>query len=91
MLYRELQNEKEDYRGWKQGQIAWVENRKALPASRNQVRKAKTLTELNLARYVKGNKKSFYRYVGDRRKTKENIGSLWKEIGDMVTWDVENS
>lgn len=34
------------------------------------------LIEINLVRDVKGNKKSFYWYVGDKRKTKENRGPL---------------
>ena len=28
-------------------------------------------------------------YVGDRRKTRENVGPLQKETGDLVTWDVK--
>ncbi|KAK4832976.1 hypothetical protein QYF61_026802 [Mycteria americana] len=74
-LLDKLKHKKEAYRGWKQG----------------QVRKAKALIELNLARDVKGNKKSFYRYIGDKRKTRENVGHLWKEMGDLVTWDIEKA
>jgi len=32
--------------------------------------------EVNLARDVKGNKKSFYRCVSDKRKGRENVGPL---------------
>jgi len=56
-----------------------------------QVRKAKSLTELNLARDVKANKKAFYRHVSGRRQTRENVGLLWKEAGDLVTQDVEKA
>jgi len=49
----------------------------------------KALSELNLSRDVKGNKTSFSRYVNDKRKTRENVGPLWKETGDLVTWDME--
>lgn len=35
--------------------------------------KAKTLIELNLARDIKANKKSFYWYISDKRKSKENV------------------
>jgi len=31
----------------------------------------------------------FYRYVSDKRKARENVGPLWKEMGDLVTWDME--
>ncbi|KAK4820733.1 LOW QUALITY PROTEIN: hypothetical protein QYF61_004414 [Mycteria americana] len=44
-----------------------------------------------MARGVKGNRKSFYRYVGDKRKARENVGTLQKETGDPVTWDMEKA
>lgn len=40
----------------------------------NQVRKAKVLRELNLAKDVKGNNKCFYRYFCDNR---EDLGKCW--------------
>ena len=49
------------------------------------------MIEFKLAREVKGIKQSFYRYVSDKRKTKENVDPLWKEIGDPVTWDMEQA
>ena len=90
-LLDKLRHKKEAYRGWKQGQVAWEEYRETVRAARDQVRKAKALIELNLARDVKGNKKSFYRYVGDKRKTRENVGPLRKGTGDLVTWDMEKA
>ncbi|KFW07543.1 hypothetical protein N327_05512, partial [Fulmarus glacialis] len=86
-----LKHRKEAYRGWKQGQVAWEEYREIVRAARDQVRKAKALIELNLARDIKGNKKSFYRYVRDKRKTREKVGPLRKEMGDLVTRDVEKA
>ncbi|GAB0207924.1 hypothetical protein GRJ2_003258100 [Grus japonensis] len=82
---------KEAYRGWKQGQVAWEEYREPVRAARDQVRKAKALTEISLARDVKGNKKSFYRYVSDKRRTRENVGPLRNEMGDLVTQDMEKA
>ena len=35
--------------------------------------------------------KSFYRCINDKRKTRENVGPLWKETGDLVTWDMEKA
>ncbi|KAM9590815.1 uncharacterized protein ACIBXB_005869 [Morphnus guianensis] len=90
-LLDKLKHKKEAYRGWKQGQVAWEEYREIVQAARDQVRKAKALIELNLSRDVKGNKKSFYRYVGDKRKTRENVGPLWKDMGDLVTRDMEKA
>ncbi|KFQ11448.1 hypothetical protein N330_00764, partial [Leptosomus discolor] len=76
------------YRGWKHRQVAW-EYREIVQVVKNQVRKAKALIELNLARDIKANKKNFYRYTGDKRRTRENVGPLQKETGDLVTQDTE--
>jgi len=35
--------------------------------------------------------KSLYRYVSDKRKIRENIGLLWKDTGDRISWDVEKA
>jgi len=67
------------------------EYREIVQVAREQVRKAKAPTELNLTRGVKGNKKAFCSYDSDRRQTREKVGPLWKEAGDMVTWDVEKA
>ncbi|GAB0188890.1 eukaryotic translation initiation factor 4E [Grus japonensis] len=40
---------------------------------------------------VKDKKKSFYRYVSDKRRTRENVGPLRNETGDLVTQDVEKA
>jgi len=86
-----LKHKKEAYRGWKQGRVAWEEYREIVQAARDHIKKAKAPIELNLARDVKANKKSFYRYVSDKRKARENAGPLQKEVGDQVTQDMENA
>ncbi|GAB0204852.1 mitochondrial enolase superfamily member 1 [Grus japonensis] len=90
-LLGKVKQKKEAYRGWKQGQVAWEEYRETVQAARNQVRKAKALMELNLARDVKDNKKSFYRYVSDKRRTRENVGPLQNETGNLITQDMEKA
>ncbi|GAB0207656.1 mitochondrial enolase superfamily member 1 [Grus japonensis] len=90
-LLGKVKQKKEGYRGWKQGQVAWEEYRETVPAARDQVRKAKAQTELNLARDVKDNKKSFYRYVSDKRKMRVNVGILQNETGHLVTQDMEKA
>ncbi|GAB0203979.1 mitochondrial enolase superfamily member 1 [Grus japonensis] len=84
-------HKKEAYRGWKQGQVAWEEYRETVRAARGQVRKAKALIEISLARDVKDNMKSFYRYVSDKRRMGENVGPLRNEMGDLVTQDMEKA
>ncbi|GAB0190056.1 hypothetical protein GRJ2_001470900 [Grus japonensis] len=89
LLLDKLKHKKEVYRGRKQGQVAWEEYREIVQATRDQLRKPKALIELNLARDIKCNKKSFYSYISDKRKTRENVDPLQKETGDLVTWDME--
>ncbi|KAK4832509.1 hypothetical protein QYF61_023574 [Mycteria americana] len=45
-------------------------------SNRNTVRKASAHLELNLMRNMKNNKKSFYRNISSKRKTKENMDLL---------------
>ncbi|GAB0209094.1 mitochondrial enolase superfamily member 1 [Grus japonensis] len=90
-LLGKVKQKQEAYRGWKQGQVAWEEYRETVGAARDQVRKAKAMIELNLARDVKDNKKSFYRYVSDKRRMRENVGPLRNETGDLVTQDMEKA
>ncbi|GAB0208866.1 mitochondrial enolase superfamily member 1 [Grus japonensis] len=90
-LLGKVKQNQEAYRGWKQGQVAWGEYRETVQAARDQVRKAKALTEISLARDVKDNKKSFYRYVSEKRRTRENVGPLQNETGDLFTQDMEKA
>ncbi|KFV06959.1 hypothetical protein N340_13909, partial [Tauraco erythrolophus] len=90
-LLDQLGHKKKAYREWKQGRVAWEEYRGIVRATRDQVKKAKALIELNLARNIKGNKKNFYRYVSDKKKSRENVGPLRKETGALATWDMEKA
>ncbi|GAB0195099.1 mitochondrial enolase superfamily member 1 [Grus japonensis] len=90
-LLGKVQQKKVADRGWKQGQVAWEKYRETVRAARDQVRKAKALTEIIVARDVKDNKKSFSRYVSEKRRTRENVGPLWNETGDLVTQDKEKA
>ncbi|GAB0203892.1 mitochondrial enolase superfamily member 1 [Grus japonensis] len=88
-LLGKVKQKKEACRGWKQGQVAWEEYRETVRAARDWARKAKALIEISLARAVKDNNKSFYRYVSDKRRTRANAGPLRNETGDLVTQEME--
>ncbi|CAM4524209.1 unnamed protein product [Caretta caretta] len=60
-------------------------------ACRNEIRRAKSHLELQIARDVKSNKKGFFRYVGNKKKAKESVGPLLNEGGNLVTEDVEKA
>ena len=82
---------KKVYREWKQKRVTWEDHKEVVRAARDQVRKAETQIELNLARDVKGNKKNFYRYISDKRKAGGDVGGLWKGTGDLVMRAVEKA
>lgn len=48
---------------------------------REKTRRVKTQQELNLDTVVKGNEKSFYKYINNKRKTKDNL-HLLLEVGE---------
>ncbi|KAK4819834.1 hypothetical protein QYF61_012979 [Mycteria americana] len=58
---------------------------------RDGIRKAKTQLELNLARDAKNNKKSLYRYVGQKRKIKEYVPPPVNKTGELGTTDTEKA
>ena len=51
--------------------------------------KAEAEMELNLVRDVKDSKKGFCKFIGDKRQTRENVGPLLNDLGDLVIQDVE--
>lgn len=54
--------------------------------SRDDIRQAKTQMELNRSKTSK-DKKGFCKYIGDKNKTRENVGPLLNEMGDLVMKD----
>ncbi|PKU28841.1 rna-directed dna polymerase from mobile element jockey-like [Limosa lapponica baueri] len=90
-LLAELKQKKEAYRGWKQGQVTWEEYRDIVQACRDEAMEAKAHLELNLGRDVKGNKKDFFKYIGDPTKARENVGPQLNDTGNLVTQDTEKA
>ena len=90
-LLTKLGHKKEVYKSWKQGQVTQEEYRDTVQLCRDGVRKAKAHLELNLARDVKHNKKGFYSYTGDKRKTRENVGPLLSKMWELVPQNMEKA
>ncbi|GAB0178027.1 hypothetical protein GRJ2_000268000 [Grus japonensis] len=86
-LLIKLKCKKEMHRLWNQECVFWEEYRDVAQMCRDGLRKAKAQLELNLTRNAK-NKKDFYRYVGQKRKIKENVLSL---TGELVTTNMEKA
>jgi len=90
-LLEELRWKRKAYGMWKEGQATWEEYRNVVKACRDATRKAKAHLELNLARDGEHNKKSFFKYISSKQKTRENVGPLLNEVGVMVTEDAEKA
>ena len=76
---------------WKEGQATWEEYGNIVRACREAMTKDKAHLELSLARDVKDNKKGFFEYIISKRKTRENVGPLTKEVGALVTGHTEKA
>ena len=79
------------YKLWKQGRVTWEEYRDAVRTYRRRIRKAKAQVELNLTRDVKNNKKTFYRYIGQKRQAKTGVPSLVNVKGELASTDEEKA
>lgn len=77
------------HRGWKLGPDTWNEYIH-VSISRNETRKTKAQTELNLPQDVKSNKKSF-RHIRNKSKTKNIVGSLLSGGETLITEDSQKS
>ncbi|KAF1503200.1 hypothetical protein FQV18_0001221, partial [Eudyptula minor novaehollandiae] len=79
------------YRLWKKGQATQGEYRDLVRSCREEMRKAKAQLERNLASVVKDNKKSFYKYINDKKRAKETLHPLLDAGGNVVTEDEEKA
>lgn len=73
----------------KKGLITWEEYRKTVRACRDATKKFKSHLELYLAKEVEDNRKGFFKYTNNKRKTRENMNLLLNEVGTLVTEDTE--
>ncbi|NWT84206.1 PO22 protein, partial [Lanius ludovicianus] len=82
-LKKELRN-KEDV-SYLEGQVSQEICKRVVRACRKIIREAQL--ELNLATFVKDNKKCFYKYINGKRKGKSNLVFLLDVGGNLVTPD----
>ena len=64
------------YEVQKKGLATWEEYGNVVWVCKDAMRKAKAYLELNLMRKVQDKKKSFFKYISSKRKSKENVVSL---------------
>ncbi|PKU42713.1 rna-directed dna polymerase from mobile element jockey-like [Limosa lapponica baueri] len=77
------------YQIWMKGQ-ATQEYRDLVRLYREKIRKAKAQLELSLAINIRDNKKSFYKYVNNKR-VRENLHPLLDARGNIATKDEEKA
>ncbi|GAB0204012.1 mitochondrial enolase superfamily member 1 [Grus japonensis] len=87
----ELRLKKKVYGCWKQGQATWEDYRDAARLCREKIHAAKAQLELKLASTVGDNKKGFFKYVNNKRRTRDNIGSLLDENGHLTNRDIDKA
>ncbi|KAF1548265.1 RNA-directed DNA polymerase from mobile element jockey, partial [Eudyptula albosignata] len=90
-LLQGLRKKRRVYRLWKKGQATQEEYRDLVRSCREEMRKAKAQLEHNLAAVVKDNKKSFYKYINDKKRAKETLHPLLDAGGNVVTKDEEKA
>ncbi|KAF1472525.1 hypothetical protein FQV18_0001444, partial [Eudyptula minor novaehollandiae] len=90
-LLQGLRKKRRVYRLWKKGQATQGEYRDLVRSCREEMRKAKAQLEHNLAAVVKDNKKSFYKYINDKKRAKETLHPLLDAGGNVVTKDEEKA
>ncbi len=69
----------------------WRDYKEVAKVCREEVRKAKAQLELRLATAAKENKKSFYKYISGKRRSKENFYPLLDAVGNVTTEDKEKA
>ena len=85
------EKEKGVYDLWKKGQATQEDYKDVVRLCREKMRRAKAQLEFNLATAVQDNKKCFYKYVSNKRRTKENLRPLLDVGGNIVTKDEEKA
>ncbi|KAK4828285.1 LOW QUALITY PROTEIN: hypothetical protein QYF61_024950 [Mycteria americana] len=88
-LWLELRKKNRAYDLWKEGQATQEDYKDVVRLCREKIRRAKAQLELNLAAVAI--KKCFYKYISNKRRTKENLHPLLDAGGNIVAKDEEKA
>jgi len=89
-LWLELRQYYRVYDHWKKGQPT-QDYEDAVRLCREKIRRTKAKLELNLAAAIKDNKNSFYKYINNKMRAKENLRPLLNVWGSIATKDEEKA
>ena len=79
------------YGCWKQGHVTWKDYKDTVCLCREKISAAKGRSELKLASTVADNKKLIFKCSNNKRKTRENFGSLLDENGHLTNKDTNKA
>ena len=75
---------REAYTQWRDGVITKKDYVTVARGCRGAVRRAKAEMEIGLASRIKDNKKSFFKYIGGKKRVPGNVGPLQDTMGNLV-------
>ena len=84
-LLLRLRKKKRVYVLWKKRQATRGDYKEVAKVCREEFWNAKAQLQLRLATAVKENKKSFYKYINGKRRTKDNFYPLIDAAGNVTT------
>jgi len=67
------------------------EYRGLVRSCREEIRKAKTQTELSMTTVVRDNKKCFYKYINNKKRAKQSLYPLLDARGNIANKDEEKA
>ncbi|KAK4826309.1 hypothetical protein QYF61_007156 [Mycteria americana] len=82
-LWLELRKQKRVYDLWKKVQATQDNYKNVMTLRREKIRRAKAQLGLNLATAIKDDKKYFYKYISNKRRTEENLHPLLAVGGNI--------
>ena len=90
------QSYKEKHTRWKKYQYCQTNTNKGLyetakREARNEIKAAKMGYEKRLSENIKTNSKPFWNYVQSKTKTRESVGNLIDDRGELVTEGIKKS
>lgn len=88
-LLAKLEQEKDVYGMWQNGQGTSEEYKNSVRVRRDATRKAKFRMEFNLSRDVNYNEKGFFKNISSKKKTRETVDPLLNETDVLVKKDTQ--
>ncbi|KFP95668.1 hypothetical protein N330_00935, partial [Leptosomus discolor] len=90
-IWCKIREKRRVYGLWKKGQTTHNEYKNVVELCRELIRRSDAQLEVNLPLEIKDNKKSSYKYINNKRKTRESLHPLLDAGGNMVIKDEDKA